>query len=118
MKRNYMSTSKQDKALKLLVESGGDMPVSKAMEKAGYSPATAKTPQKLTESNAYKSFFPPDKTQQVVDNLHRLAISAEDEKNQIESTKVWLDRAVPKQEGTNTIIFNKGDVVKSKYVQD
>ena len=68
--------------------------------------------------SAIEQLFSIEKTQQVVANLHRLAISAEDEKNQIESTKVWLDRAVPKQEANNTIIFNKGDVVKSKYVKD
>lgn len=111
-----VATSKQDKALKILVESGGDMPVSKAMEKAGYSPATAKTPQKLTESNAYKSFFPPDKTQQVVDNLHKLSISAEDQKIQVDATKEWLSHAVPKEKG-NTF-NNFGTVVaemKDKY---
>lgn len=45
-------TIKQDKAIAELVENGGN--VSKAMRQAGYSPATAKTPQKLTQSKAYK----------------------------------------------------------------
>lgn len=97
-----MATTKQKKALEILVENGGDMPVSKAMVRAGYSPATAKTPQKLTESESYKALFPPEKTQEVVDNLHKLAISAEDEKNQIEATKVWMDRAIPKTTDTGT----------------
>lgn len=35
-----------------MVENGGN--VSKAMLDAGYSPATAKTPQKLTESKAFE----------------------------------------------------------------
>uniref|UniRef100_A0A6H1ZC80 Terminase n=1 Tax=viral metagenome TaxID=1070528 RepID=A0A6H1ZC80_9ZZZZ len=46
-----MATVKQKKAVKKLVENGGN--VSKAMEAAGYTKATAKTPQKLTESKGY-----------------------------------------------------------------
>lgn len=94
-----MATTKQNKALEILVESGGTMPVSKAMEKAGYSPATAKTPQKLTESNAYRELFPIDKTKEVIENLHKLSISAQSEETQVKATKEWLDRAVPKSDG-------------------
>jgi hypothetical protein len=43
-----MATGKQEKALEEMVENGGI--ASKAMLEAGYSPNTAKTPQKLTES--------------------------------------------------------------------
>lgn len=46
-----MATLRQKKALDRIVENGGN--VSKAMRDAGYSPATAKTPQKLTESKAF-----------------------------------------------------------------
>ncbi len=46
-----MATQKQKKAIDNLVENGGN--VSKAMKDAGYSKATAKTPQKLTESKAF-----------------------------------------------------------------
>lgn len=46
-------TLKQDKALDNMVENGGN--VSKAMRDAGYSENTAKTPQKLTSSKAFKS---------------------------------------------------------------
>jgi hypothetical protein len=113
-----MSTKKQEKALEILVESGGTKSVGKAMVEAGYSPATAKTPQKLTESNAYKELFPLDKTKEVVENLHKLATTAVDEKIQVDATKVYLERAVPKSESNSTIIFNKGDIVKSKYVKD
>ena len=45
-----MATIRQKKALAKIVENGGN--VSKAMVEAGYSPMTAKTPQKLTESKA------------------------------------------------------------------
>lgn len=110
-------TKKQEKALAILVEAGGDMPVGKAMRQAGYSPATAKTPQKLTESEAYKKLFPVDKTQQVVDNLHKLATTAQDERLQVEATKVWLERAVPKNEhntGGGSINFIKNANFNSK----
>lgn len=47
-----MPTEKQEKAIENMVENGGI--VSKAMIDAGYSPNTAKTPQKLTESEGYR----------------------------------------------------------------
>lgn len=46
-----MATQKQKKAVDKLVENGGN--VSRAMKDAGYSDATAKTPQKLTESKGF-----------------------------------------------------------------
>lgn len=46
-----MPTTKQLKASEKMVENGGN--VSKAMLAAGYSPATAKTPQKLTQSQGF-----------------------------------------------------------------
>ena len=63
-----------------------------------------------------EQLFSLDKTQQIVDNLHRLSISAEDEKVQIESTKVWLDRAVPKSDAPTAIQFNQIQInQKEKY---
>jgi len=47
-----MATERQKKAVKNLVENGGI--VSKAMRDAWYTDATAKTPQKLTESVWFK----------------------------------------------------------------
>lgn len=46
-----MPTDKQERALENMVENGGNM--SQAMLEAGYSPNTAKTPQKLTESKGF-----------------------------------------------------------------
>ncbi len=46
-----MSTYKQEKALENMVENGGNM--GQAMIEAGYSPNTAKTPQKLTKSKGF-----------------------------------------------------------------
>lgn len=57
-----MPTFRQKKALDKVVENGGN--ISKAMEAAGYSPKTAKTPQKLTESKGWKELmdkYLPDK---------------------------------------------------------
>jgi hypothetical protein len=50
-----MATIKQKRAIKKVAENGGN--VSRAMLDAGYSPATAKTPQKLTESKGWEGFM-------------------------------------------------------------
>lgn len=50
-----MATMKQKLAYKKVVENGGN--ISKAMKDAGFSPATAKTPQKLTESKGWKELM-------------------------------------------------------------
>lgn len=47
-----MPTTKQRKAIAKMVENGGV--VSRAMEDAGYSPATANTPSKLTASKGFQ----------------------------------------------------------------
>lgn len=112
-----MPTSKQQKAIEILVENRGKVPVSKAMEQAGYTPASSKNPKNLTDSEAYKALFPPDKTIQVVENVHKLAISAEDEKVQLEASKEWLNRAVGKND-SGTTINQFGNIVndmKQKY---
>lgn len=49
------ATIKQIKAASKLVENGGN--IGKAMIDAGYSPATAKTPQKLTESKGWQNLM-------------------------------------------------------------
>lgn len=49
-----MATQKQKLALAEMVENGGNM--SQAMIWAGYSPNTAHTPSKLTDSKAFKEF--------------------------------------------------------------
>ena len=63
-----------------------------------------------------EQFFPPEKTQEITANLHKLATSAEDQKIQVDATKEWLSHAVPKEKG-NTF-NNFGTVVaemKDKY---
>lgn len=92
----------------------------KAYETTDYNTAAAigyenlKKPQIRTLT---EHLFDVTKTQQVVDNLHNLAISAEDQRVQVEATKVYLDRAIPKSDGSTTNI-NFGTVVnemKDKY---
>lgn len=67
--------------------------------------------QKATEA-----LFELDKTKQVVDNLHKLAISAEDQRVQHEATKTWLDRAIPKSDAPTNVQFNQIQInQKEKY---
>src|SRR4051794_31110861 len=58
-----MPTVKQKRTVIRIVENGGN--VSQAMIDVGYSPATAKTPQKLTESDGFKelldTYLPDDR---------------------------------------------------------
>lgn len=50
-----MPTLKQRAAIAFYVENGGNL--SKAMRDAGYSPATAKNPQKLRRSKGFMQLF-------------------------------------------------------------
>ncbi len=50
-----MATEKQKRAAKAVAENGGN--ISKAMRDVGYSPQTAKTPQKLTGSDGWKELM-------------------------------------------------------------
>lgn len=50
-----MATVKQKLAVKKMVENGGN--ASKAMRDAGYSPMTAKSPSKLTESKGWNELM-------------------------------------------------------------
>ena len=51
-----MANLRQQEATKIVLETGGKS-VSKAMIKAGYSPATAKNPKKLTQSKYYQNLI-------------------------------------------------------------
>ncbi len=50
-----MATKRQKLAVAKMVENGGN--ASRAMIEAGYSPATAKTPSKLTDSAGYEELM-------------------------------------------------------------
>ena len=53
--RDKMPTIKQKNAVKEIVGNGGN--ITKAMRKVGYSEGTINTPQKLTESQGFKSLM-------------------------------------------------------------
>lgn len=83
-----MATVKQKRAIRNLVENGGI--VSRAMIDAGYSPQTAKVPQKLTESKAFKSI-----AEQIPDDLlvkvHLEGLNAKQFKHSPEGELLQLD---------------------------
>lgn len=78
-------TMKQRKAVVALVENGGN--ISKAMLTAGYTPATAKTPQKLTESTGFEML-----SKQYKKELLEVGITT---KKLAQKTAEWLDAQKP-----------------------
>lgn len=59
-------TTKQQKAIDILVGSGGKITPTEAMRQAEYAVATYNTPQKLTESKAYLENFNVPKAKETV----------------------------------------------------
>jgi hypothetical protein len=55
MEKRKEPTIKQKRAAEIAVENGGN--ISRAMREAGYSPATAKNPDKLTKSLAWQDLL-------------------------------------------------------------
>lgn len=132
-----MSTQKQAKALQNIVENGGN--VSKAMIDAGYSPATAKTPSKLTRSKSFlkvmeQAGITDEKLSEVIKEgleANKVIVMGKDSgesfvditpdhptRHKFLETALKVKGIGKEAEGGNTFIFNKGDVVKSKYVKD
>lgn len=70
-----MPTLKQKKAIKELVENGGTS-VSQAMRNAGYSDATAKTPQKLTESDGWRELMAKHLPDDLLATVHEEGLKA------------------------------------------
>lgn len=64
-----MATIKQKKAFKKAVENGGN--VSRAMIESDYSPATAKTPQKLTTSKGWQELLDKHLPDKLLAEKHR-----------------------------------------------
>jgi hypothetical protein len=73
-KRRRPLSLKQKRAFANLVENGGN--VSKAMIDAGYSEATAKTPQKLTESDAFKELVARELPDDLLLKVHKEGLDA------------------------------------------
>ena len=71
-----MPTLKQKLVASKLVENGGN--ISRAMVSAGYSPATAKTPQKLTKSKGWKDLMDTIFPDEVLLNTHRQLLDVSD----------------------------------------
>lgn len=69
MENKVKPTQKQAKAIQNVVDNGGN--VSKAMLDAGYSPATAKTPQKLTNSKAWEVLMEKNLPDKVLAKVHK-----------------------------------------------
>ena len=103
-----MPTVKQKKAIKELVGNGGN--VTKAMKDAGYSPNTANTPQKLTESKGWaellEKYLPDDKLLA----KHDAALEA----NKIISANITYGEA---NEKTNDFIEVPDEVTRLRAVE-
>jgi len=70
-----MPTMRQKKAAKKLVENGGKS-VSGAMIEAGYSPATAKNPEKLTKSKVWEELMEEYLPDELLQKVHREGLEA------------------------------------------
>jgi hypothetical protein len=75
-----MATVKQKKAAKRMVENGGV--ASTAMLDVGYSPATAKTPSKLTRSEGFKEVWEELIPRSLVIKTHKKVIEKVDKDGQ------------------------------------
>ena len=71
-----MATTKQKRALAKAVENGGV--ISRAMLDAGYSPATAKTPQKLTNSKSWQRLMEKHFPDADLAKLHKRLLKKEE----------------------------------------
>lgn len=72
--KGNMPTIKQKRAFNKVVENGGN--VSQAMLAADYSPATAKTPQKLTESDGWKELMDQHLPDKLLAKVHKEGLHA------------------------------------------
>ena len=81
-----MATIKQKKAIERVVENGGN--VSQAMIDVGYSPNTAHTPQKLTESDGWKELLNEYLPKSLVMEKHRALLNKKDKDGDIDVVAV------------------------------
>jgi hypothetical protein len=65
---------KQRKALDIMVENGGN--VSRAMREAGYSPATAENPSKLTEAKGFQELLAEKLNDELLTKVHLEGLAA------------------------------------------
>ncbi len=69
-----MATVRAKRAVEKIVENGGI--VSRAMIDAGYSPATAKTPQKLTQSKGFQELWEEVVPDKLLTKVHKEGLQA------------------------------------------
>lgn len=81
-----MTSVKQKKAFNNMVDNGGN--ISKAMVDAGYSPATANTPQKLTESKGWKELMETYLPDDFLAKKHKELLDKVDDKGLIDTNAV------------------------------
>jgi phage terminase small subunit len=70
-----MATDRQERAVQIYVENGGKS-ASAAMREAGYSEASAKNPQKLTESSAWKELLDKAMPDKKLVSVHKKLLNA------------------------------------------
>jgi len=92
-----MATLRQKKALEKLAENGGRS-VSRAMVEAGYSPMTAKRPDKLTKSKGFQELA----REYLPDNL-----LLEKHVEGLEATKIIISHTEPDKEVPDFLIRHK-----------
>lgn len=78
-----MATERQKEAIENVVENGGN--VSRAMLDAGYSPNTAKTPQKLTESKAWEELMKEHLPDVSLAKVHEQLLHSEEQPIQVKA---------------------------------
>lgn len=115
-----MATVKQKRAFKKVVENGGN--VSRAMVDVGYSPMTAKTPKKLTESEGWKELTDDFLSNETLLKKHQQllnAVSLERMNFDERTTNEEIEEVVAEMEGYRLlkIVENTGKdgMIYSKY---
>ena len=111
-----MATLKQKAAFDKVVENGGN--VSRAMMDVKYSPATAKTPQKLTASKGWKELCEEHGLTEdfLVDALVAdIRKKPKNRKAELELGFKVIGRLSDRQEGNKTLILNVVGEVADRY---
>lgn len=75
-KKGYRQSVRRKNAIKMVVDSGGKMPVSVAMIAAGFSPRTAVSPSKITDTVEWKETMEQFLPDQLLAATHRGLLQA------------------------------------------
>jgi hypothetical protein len=109
---NNMPTMKQKQAIKKVVENGGI--VSKAMIDVGYSPNTAKTPSKLTDSKYFRQALAKLDDSKYLDRLDDFAMDATDKRAALQSiTEIFkLKNRYPKESIDIDLSLSRKEIIE------